>query len=83
MPVGRLKSFRHVRRKLKELGINWTPSRGKGSHGCFIGLSQRTKGLNSFPIPRSQQREINRDYLNALRRRFGLEDEKWDDIFDC
>ncbi len=30
-----------------------------------------------FILPRSQQSEVNRDYLVALRRRFGLIGKKW------
>jgi len=78
----RVKSFRHVKKKLKELDILWDPSRGKGSHGCFIGPHQQTRRLHAFPLPRHQQKEINIDFFNALRRRFGLMGKQWDDLFD-
>lgn len=67
-----LKSFRKVKRRLHELNIDWVPARGKGSHGSFIGSNQKTGRLHTFPIPRSQQREINIDYLSRLHDRFGL-----------
>ena len=78
----RLKSFRQIKNNLNEIGIFWDPKRGKGSHGCFIGPNKETGGLHAFPIPKSQQREINIDYLKALRRHFGLTDNKWDSLFD-
>ena len=78
----RLKSFRHVKKIIKELDILWHPARGKGSHGSFIGLNQKTKARNTFPLPRNQQHEINIDYFRALRRRFGLNDKEWDNFFD-
>lgn len=78
----RLKSFRKVRKKLAALNINWDPRRGKGSHGCFIGPHRQTGKLNAFPIPRSQQQQINIDYLKTLRRHFGLEAKQWDQLFD-
>ncbi len=77
-----LKPFRRVRKRLKELGIIWNPTSGKGSHGSFIGPNQKTGSLNAFPLPRSQQREINADYLSAIRRRFGLIGKDWNDFFD-
>jgi hypothetical protein len=77
-----LKSFRKVKNKLATLDIIWRPNRGRGSHGCFIGPNQETGHKQAYPIPASQQREICPDYLNRLRRRFGLEGKKWDDFFD-
>lgn len=78
----RLKLFRQIKKNLNGLGISWSPTRGRGSHGCFTGPNQETKRLHSFPIPRDQQREINIGYLKALRRHFGLTDKKWDSFFD-
>ena len=77
-----LKSFHQVRRKLATLNIVWHPERGRGSHGCFVGQNQETGVNHVYPIPRNQQREICPDYLKGIRRRFGLEDKKWDDFFD-
>ena len=79
----RLKSFRQIKSNLNTLGISWEPKRGKGSHGCFIGPHQETGRLHSYPIPHNQQREITTDYIKGIRRRFGLTDKKWDELFDC
>jgi len=68
--------FRHIRKQLKELDIYWVPDKGKGSHGAFVGPNQ-DGNIQAFTLPRSQQSEINRDYLVALRRRFGLIGKKW------
>jgi hypothetical protein len=76
-----LKSFRQVKKQLATLNIVWHANKGKGSHGCFIGKNQTTGVNHSYPIPRSQQREICPDYLKGLRRRFGLEGKKWNDFF--
>jgi predicted RNA binding protein YcfA (HicA-like mRNA interferase family) len=70
----RLKSFRQVKKSLHKIGIFWTPERGKGSHGCFIGPNQKTGRLHTFPLPSHQQREINIDYIKRLRDRFGLDE---------
>lgn len=78
----RLRSFRRIRKNLVALNIKWDSTRGKGSHGCFIGPHQETGTLNTYPIPKDQQREINIDYIKRLRRRFGLTDKKWDYIFE-
>lgn len=75
----RLKSFREVRKNLHKIGIFWTPERGKGSHGCFIGANKKTGRQHSFPIPRHQQKEINIDYIKRLLDRFGLEETFFDD----
>jgi len=78
----RVRSFRHIKKKLKELNISWHPAKGKGSHGSFVGPDQQTGKLHAFPIPRNQQREINNDYFSRLRKRFGLEGKKWIKFFD-
>ena len=78
----RLRNFRQIKRGLASLGITWAPASGKGSHGSFIGPHQQTGTSHSYPIPRHQQREINIDYINGLRRRFGLEDKDHDSLFD-
>ncbi len=72
--------FRHIRKQLKELGIYWVPDKGKGSHGSFVGPDQ-DGNIHAFTLPRSQQSEVNRDYLAALRRRFGLIGKKWSNFF--
>ena len=76
-----LTKFRTVKNALADLGIIWRPARGKGSHGCFVGPHQQTSTRHSYPIPSHQQREMNVDYLKGLRRRFGLNDKKYDSLF--
>lgn len=73
--------FRHIRKKLEQLGINWRPDKGKGSHGSFVG-PDRDGNKHSYTLPRSQQSFINRDYFNGLRHRFGLTGKKWTKFFD-
>ena len=64
-------SFRELKKKLKLAGIEWYPSRGKGSHGTFRGEDVDGK-MRSYPIPYSQQREVDRNYLKGVLRRFGV-----------
>ena len=78
----RLKSFRRIKQNLAKFDIIWNPKKGKGSHGSFVGPHLESARSNAFPIPKSQQREINLDYVNGLRRRFGVTDKKWDTLFD-
>jgi len=78
----RVKSFRNIKKNLQKIGISWDAKRGKGSHGCFFGPNQKTQRLHSFPIPKNQQREITIDYVNGIRRHFGLTDKEWDYLFD-
>lgn len=73
--------FRLVRKKLAELEIYWLPNKGKGSHGSFVGPDQEGN-QQTFPLPRHQQSEINYDYLNGLRRRFGLTGKRWVGFFE-
>jgi predicted RNA binding protein YcfA (HicA-like mRNA interferase family) len=73
--------FRLARKKLKELNILWNPDKGKGSHGAFVGPDQ-DGNIQAFTLPRHQQSQINDDYLNALRRRFGLTGKKWVGFFE-
>jgi len=78
----RVKSFRKIKKNLSKIDISWDTKRGRGSHGCFIGPNQETKRLHSYPVPQNQQREITIDYVNGIRRRFGLTGKEWDHIFD-
>lgn len=73
--------FRKLRKKLALQGIEWDRKGGKGSHGVFAGPDRHGR-RQSFPLPRSQQREVTQDYMNALRRRFGLQGREWDAFFD-
>ncbi len=72
--------FRHIRKQLKELGNYWVLVKGKGSHWSFVGQDQ-DGNIHAFTLARRQQSEVNRDYLAALRRRFGLIGKKWADFF--
>lgn len=76
-----LVAFRTVRKNLKTLGIGLDKGRGKGSHWCFIGPHQETGSQHSYPIPKHQQKEINPDYVKALRQRFDLTDKRYDAFF--
>jgi len=68
-------SFNSIKRRLKNLGIYWDSSRGKGSHGVFIGPDRQ--GIRRlFPIPSTQQKEIDRNYLKGICRRFGIEEKE-------
>lgn len=78
---GGLIPFRNIRKNLKGLAIHWDPRKGKGSHGSFVGPHQKTRATQCFPIPRHQQQQMNIDYIKALRRRFGLTDAQYDDLF--
>ncbi len=64
--------FRKLKKLLKEYGIIWDSSRGKGSHGVFIGLSHVTKLNQTYPLPGNQQDTVSPAYLKPLRRRFEL-----------
>ena len=72
--------FRLLKAKLSDLGIIWDRSRGKGSHGVFMGedMSGRPQ---CFPIPRNQQKQVHKSVLNKLRRRFQLDGSRWDAFF--
>ncbi len=63
--------FRELKKKLRLVDIEWYPSRGKGSHGTFRGEDVGGK-MRSYPIPHSQHREVDRNYLKGILRRFGL-----------
>jgi len=74
--VGRLLKFSDLKKILKKIlkkfGIEWDASRGKGSHGVFVGLSHVTRIREVYPIPKSQQRQMSDAYLRPLRRTFEL-----------
>jgi len=71
--------FKRLKRKLAKYNISWDQQRGKGSHGCFVGLDSKGK-RQSYPIPYKQQKNINRNYLKALFNRFALTPEQIRDI---
>lgn len=58
-----------LRRILHRFGVEEDPRRGKGSHTLFF--KRRSGGVVSFPIPTSGG-DVPRQYVRALRRRFGL-----------
>ena len=60
---------------LARLGVHWYPGKGKGSHGAFVGLSKQSRIRRAFTLPKSQQREVSRGYLNPLLRTFELSDD--------
>ena len=72
--------FKLLKDKLSDLGIIWDSSRGKGSHGVFMGEDQSGR-QQCFPIPRTQQRQVQKQMLNKLRVRFQLEGSTWDSFF--
>ena len=68
--------FNQIRRRLKDYKIYWNSSRGKGSHGVFLGPDSEGQ-IQSYPIPRNQQREIERIYLTTLLKRFGINPDEF------
>ena len=67
--------FRDLKKKLNGFGIKWDKARGKGSHGCFVGLALKSKIRRSFPIPHDQQKKTSNAYIKTLRRAFQLTEE--------
>jgi len=74
MSIPKQYSFRKLKKKLKAVGIVWYPSRGKGSHGTFRGKDIDGK-MRCYPIPYSQHKEVARNYLKGLLRRFGCNEK--------
>jgi predicted RNA binding protein YcfA (HicA-like mRNA interferase family) len=67
-------SFNSIKRRLKNYRIYWDTTRGKGSHGVFVGPDKQ--GIRRlYTIPASQQKEIDKVYIRGICRRFGI-DEK-------
>lgn len=64
--------FRRVGKNLKKRNIHWHPDRGSGSHGMFIGLDGAGNS-QSYPIPKSDQYEMNDCYVSGLARRFDID----------
>mgnify|MGYP001587384376 FL=1 len=75
--------FRELCRVLSDFGIQWDERKGKGSHGAFKGLTRVSKTRAVFTIPHGQQKETDRPYIVAIRRRFELTKENGvpDDVF--
>jgi hypothetical protein len=71
-PINKLKNI------LKNYGIYWDASRGKGGHGAFRG-----KDVNGnyrlYPLPSGQHKtEVTGTYIRGLLRRFGLDESVFD-----
>ena len=65
--------FRDLRRLLATYDITWNATRGKGSHGAFIGHTYASKIRAVFTLPHSAQKQrVARPYINAIRRKFEL-----------
>ena len=64
--------FRWFKKVLRDFGIEWDEEIGKGSHGAFIGLTYHTRILHVHVLPRSKQTDVQRKYLNPLRRQSEL-----------
>lgn len=73
-------NFRQLKRKLVSLGICWSRKLGKGSHGAFTGPDRHGR-TQAYTLPRDQQKQVDKPYLNGLRRRFELEGPEWDEFF--
>ena len=64
--------FTRLTKVLRDFGIEWDAQIGKGSHGAFVGSSHITNIRCVFVLPRSQHTDVQRKYLNGLRRTFEL-----------
>jgi len=65
-------SFPSLKRHLKQHEIYWEKRKGKGGHGAFVGPDQN-KNKQAFSLPTSQHRQVQREYVSSLCRRFGLD----------
>ena len=72
MPLLKLYHFRDIVKEFKAHDIEWFPAKGKGSHGSFKG-HDKTGNLQSYPVPRHQQKEMRRRWVKAACERFGLD----------
>ncbi len=72
MAPSKFTPFNTVAKVLSSYGIVWEKSRGKGSHGAFVG-NDKDGNSQSFPLPRSQHKDVHKHYLKELCRRFQLD----------
>jgi len=63
--------FRRLRKILKRYGVEWDPTHGKGSHGCFY--KQMEGGLFTYPVPDEKDTLIC--YVRGCRKKFKLTTE--------
>lgn len=64
-------SFRKTRKRLRRHDVVWHKDKGKGSHGALVGNDK--DGLRvTFPVPKSQHKEIDDIYLKLIADRFGI-----------
>ena len=64
--------FKKLRTLLEHRNIIWDASKGKGSHGCFVG-PDANGNIQSYPIPHKQQKQTQKCYLKGLCARFGID----------
>jgi len=64
-------NFRKVRSHLRRHDVVWHKDKGKGSHGVFTG-TDFDGNRATFPVPRSQHREIDDIYLKRIAVKFGI-----------
>ena len=77
MTIPKTFPFRTFKKLLKPHDILWSPSKGKGSHGGFVGFDKN--GIKQvYTLPDSERREIRKIYIKGLLTRFGLSES---DIF--
>lgn len=71
MPIPSVYPFRKLEKLLKDRSIVWEPDKGKGGHGSFVGPDKSGK-IQAYPLGRTQAKEVTREYLKGLCRRFEL-----------
>ncbi len=68
-------SFREFKKLVKPFGISWDSSKGKGSHGGFIGLD-KSGNRQVYTLPGSERQEIRKRYIKRFLTRFGLSESE-------
>jgi predicted RNA binding protein YcfA (HicA-like mRNA interferase family) len=71
--------FRRLRKILRKFGVDWSPRRGKGSHGSFF--KHMDGGWLSYPVP--DETDVLICYVRGCRKKFKptAEDGVSDDEF--
>lgn len=67
----RVIKFRRLREILKTYGVEWVPSKGKGSHGSFCKFMDN--GVFSYPVP--HRKDVHVGYVRGCRKKFRLTEE--------
>ncbi|HLB74543.1 MAG TPA: type II toxin-antitoxin system HicA family toxin [Sedimentisphaerales bacterium] len=75
MTIPRQYRFKDLVKLLRSYRIEWNPRKGKGSHGAFVGPDLKGN-IQSYTLPRHQQREVKKRYIKGICDRFQLDDSK-------